>query len=166
MSMPREIRSIRPAAALCHLVRLPCTPLSAVMWQEALSRFNGDHAKRLICRKWQRPLPGQLLAQDHLAAGILTMQKEHTLGRVNSDSLLEARRRSSSRGILGVVAICPPPLTERETRAPALRAPLLHSDFHVTVKLAPSVASDDGREVTLELLVPFFVVMDFCTASP
>ncbi len=49
---------------------------------------------------------------------------------------------------------------------PALRPPMLHSDFHVTVKLAPSEASDDGRAVTLELLVPFFVVTDFCTASP
>jgi hypothetical protein len=41
-----------------------------------------------------------------------------------------------------------------------------HSDFHVTVKLAPSEARADGTAVRLLPLRPFLVEMDSCTASP
>jgi len=68
---------------------------------------------------------------------------------------------AGSRGVITSIVVTFP----LSSATPTLR-PLLHSDFHVAVKLAPSEASDDGRAVTLELLVPVFVVMDFCTASP
>ena len=80
--------------------------------------FNGDQANRLICQEWHQPLAGQPLAQDYLAASILTVQKEHTLGgSIPIFCLLLIA--SPPRGPSSVVAIFPSLLPRGKRASPS-----------------------------------------------